>query len=263
MEIAIESRSLTRWPGRLLQDGLQQPRGPAEGPTGVPPGCFAATPTASDENGGTTVKSIIRPAILGLAAAVALGGCGSWKRFAYEGLWRDRWQEPDRVVTALALPPGAHVADIGAGGGYFTFRLAQAVGPEGNVYAVDVDPDMTEYLTRRAAAEEVGNLDVVLAQPDDPGLAAASVDMLFTCNTYHHLDDPAAYFERARASLRPGGRVAIIDFNGEGWFSWFFAHATPAEQIRVDMERAGYELDTAPDFLGQQNFLIFRVAAAE
>jgi len=209
------------------------------------------------------MKTIVSPMVLGLAAAVALGGCGSWKRFAYEGLWRDSWQAPEQVLGALELPPGAHVADIGAGGGYFTFRLADAVGPAGKVYAVDVDPDMTEYLKQRADAEAAHNVEVVLAPYDTPGLAAASVDMLFTCNTYHHLDDPAAYFERARAALRPGGHVAIIDFNGKGWFSWFFAHATPAEQIRADMARAGYEFVAAPDFLGQQNFLIFRVASEQ
>lgn len=200
---------------------------------------------------------------VGLVALMLCSGCASLKRFGYEGWGRDRWQQPDKVVDTLALAPGTAVADIGAGGGYFAFRLAEAVGPTGKVYAVDVDPDMTAYLEQRAATEKVQHLEVVLAPTDAPGLAEASVDLLFTCNTYHHLDDPAAYFARAKTSLRPGGRVAILDFNGHGWFSRLFAHATPAEQIRRDMEQAGYDLVAQPDFLSQQNFLIFRVVEAE
>ena len=76
---------------------------------------------------------------------------GSWKRFAYEGFDRDSWQQPDAVIEALAIRPGSTVADIGAGGGYFSFRLADAVGPNGRVYAVDIDEDMVAYLKKKAA----------------------------------------------------------------------------------------------------------------
>jgi len=195
-----------------------------------------------------------------LCALVLLlgGGCARWKKFAYEGFDRDRDQQPERVVEVLLLKPGDRVADLGAGGGYFTFRFAEAVGPTGRVYAVDIDPDMTDYLRTRAAEEGYGNVEVIAATADNSGLAANSIDLLFTCNTYHHLEEHTAYFQRAAAALRPGGRVAIIDLNGSGWFSWLFGHSTPAEKIRSEMAAAGYRLVEQPDFLSQQSFLIFQ-----
>jgi arsenite methyltransferase len=184
-------------------------------------------------------------------------GCATCKRFAYEGFGRDRSQQPDRVIAALGLKPGDRVADLGAGGGYFTFRLADAVGSTGRVYAIDVDPDMVAYLRTRATDDGYENVEVLQATADDSGLPAASVDLLFTCNTYHHLNDRTAYFARAGAALRPGGRVAIIDYNGSGWFSWLFGHTTSTETIRSEMEAAGYRLADQHDFLSQQGFLVF------
>src|SRR6185295_7813183 len=109
-----------------------------------------------------------------LCALVLLlgGGCARWKKFAYEGFDRDRDQQPERVVEVLLLKPGDRVADLGAGGGYFTFRFAEAVGPTGRVYAVDIDPDMTDYLRTRAAEEGYGNVEVIAATADNSGLAA-------------------------------------------------------------------------------------------
>ena len=171
----------------------------------------------------------------GVALAVALvllsTGCGWARRLAYSGFGRDGWQQPQRVVESLDLRAGQHVADLGAGGGYFTFDLADAVTPEGTVYAVDVDPDMADYLRDRAAESGYPNVQVVLAEYDDPLLPAGQVDLIFTCNTYHHFQDRAAYFERAGRALRPDGRVAIIEFSGKGWFARWFGHFTPSEEM--------------------------------
>jgi arsenite methyltransferase len=199
-----------------------------------------------------------------VAAALSLvlgGGCAQCKKFAYEGFGRDRSQQPERVIAALGIKPGDRIADLGAGGAYFTFRFADAVGETGMIYAIDVDPDMVEYLKSRAAADGYRNVEVIQATGDDPGLPPASIDLLFTCNTYHHLADRSAYFARAKAALRPGGRVAIIDMNGAGWFSWLFGHSTAPETIRSEMEAAGYRLEEQPDFLSQQRFLIFAAAS--
>ena len=131
---------------------------------------------------------------LALLFVTALPGCSAFKRFAYEGFDRDEWQQPERVLETLAIAPGMHVADVGAGGGYFTFRLADAVGESGRVYAVDVDDDMLDYLRERAAEEGYAQVEVVRGDFGDPLLSDGSIDLVFTSNTYHHLSDPVAYF---------------------------------------------------------------------
>jgi predicted methyltransferase len=200
-----------------------------------------------------------RRAIAGVLA-VGLGfatGCGAIKRCAYSGPGRDAWQQPERVVAELEIRGGEQVADLGAGGGYFTFRLADAVGSEGMVYAVDVDPEMVAYLRKRAEEEARANVVPVLAAFDDPKLPEA-VDLIFSTNTYHHLEDRSAYFEQAAGDLRPGGRIAIIEFSGVGFFHRLFGgHSTPASVIRSEMEAAGYREVERHDFLSRQNFLIF------
>lgn len=199
-----------------------------------------------------------------IAAAVLLallGGCGAYKRWAYEGVSRDGWQHPEEVLAALGVQPGERVADIGAGGGYFTFKLAEAVGPGGVVYAVDVDRDMTDYLQERAAEEGYRNVDVVLAPPDDSTLPPASVDLVFTCNTYHHFGHPVEYFSRVRGALRPGGRVAIIDLDAQrSTLVWLFGHGTPPSTIATQMATAGYRLERSYDFLPRQSFMVFKPA---
>jgi ubiquinone/menaquinone biosynthesis C-methylase UbiE len=199
-----------------------------------------------------------------LAAIVVLAvcaGCTSLKRFGYEGFGRDDWQKPELVVQTLRIEPGEQIADLGAGGGYFTFRLADATGPQGTVYAVDVDPGMIDYLRERAAADGYANVRVVEAAPDDPKLPAASIDLLFTCNTYHHIPDQRAYFARVKQVLSPRGRVAIVEYRDEGFFAGLLGHGTGDETIRRDMEAAGYRLVASYDSLPRQSFLVFAPAA--
>jgi ubiquinone/menaquinone biosynthesis C-methylase UbiE len=195
--------------------------------------------------------------LIALLAVVLVSGCTSWKRFAYEGFNRDRWQHPDEVVRVLRIAPGATIADIGAGGGYFTFHLADATGPEGTVYAVDVDPGMISYLGERARDEGYDNVETILAEAADPGLPRGGIDLVFLSNTYHHINDRTGYFRRLAADLRPGGRVAIVEFQRKGWLQRLFAHATESEVIRSEMETAGYVVAEQFDFLERQSFLVF------
>ena len=186
-----------------------------------------------------------------------LAGCTTVKRFMYEGGGRDAWQQPDRVVRALALAPGARVADLGAGGGYFTFRLADAVGPTGRVYAVDVDEGLLAYVAKEATARGHRNVETVRAATGDPLLPEDGVDLIFTCDTYHHLAERSAYFRRAARYLRPGGRVAVVDFDDRTWFARVLGHGTPAGVIRQEMEAAGYRLVQEHDFIDRQSFQVF------
>lgn len=213
---------------------------------------MAMRPPAPSPSRTPLLRSLI------ICAFLSSAGCAALKQCAYEGFGRDSWQQPEKVLEALEIEPGDHVADLGAGSGYFTFLLAQAVGRDGRVYAVDVDRDMVALLSERVEAEGHKNVEVILAEPDDPVLPEASLDLLFTCNVYHHLENRSAYFARVAKSLKPDGRVAIIDLSGKSWFAWLTGHATPAEVIEREMKAAGYTPVRTFDFLPKQVFLIFR-----
>ena len=185
--------------------------------------------------------------------------CTDLKRWAYEGFDRDTWQHPEEVIKNLTIKPGDQIADLGAGSGYFTFRLADAVGPTGKVYAVDIDQDMNAALVERVQEKKYKNIKIMLAKPEDPGLPENNLDLIFSSNTYHHLEHPSAYFFNLRKYLKPQGRIAIIDFKGEGWFQALSGHYTSSETIQQDMKDAGYVLDQELPFISKQVFLIFFV----
>lgn len=196
------------------------------------------------------------PLVLLLTAP--LQGCGaSWKRFAYEGFDRDSWQKPERVIERLAIAPGARVADIGAGSGYFTMRLADAVGVDGRVHAVDVDDDMIEYLKQRVADEGRENVEVVRGEFSDPKLPDGAIDLVFTSNTFHHIDEPQAYFERLLVDLSPDGRVAVLELNDQSFFPRVFGHMTEKAEIQRIMQQAGYRVAGDFDIVDRQSFLVF------
>ena len=168
---------------------------------------------------------------------------------------RDSWQKPDEVIRALSLPPNARVADLGAGTGYFTVRLARAL-PAGKVYGVDVEPDMVRYLEERARKDSLPNVTGVLAAPDDPKLPEP-VDLVLVVDTYHHIDDRPAYFARLRRKLLPGGRVAVVDFRRGQPMGPPDQHKIPPEQLKQEMREAGYAVSAEYSFLPNQYFVVF------
>jgi predicted methyltransferase len=171
---------------------------------------------------------------------------------------RDAWQKPEALVAALELRPGMHVADLGAGTGYFVRRLAQAVGPTGAVYAVEVEPKLVAHLRERAEREGTTNVVPVLTSKDRARLPAGGVDVLLLVDTYHHLDGRVDYMRRAAEVLRPGGRVVVVDWHKrplpEGPD---MDHKLAREQVVAEMERAGYRLEAEPDVLPYQYVLVF------
>jgi arsenite methyltransferase len=181
------------------------------------------------------------------------------KGFAYAGPGRSRWQQPNRVIAELDLRPGSRVADLGAGAGYFTLRLARAVGPSGVVYAVDTDPDMPSTVAERAVKQGLANVVAVEARPEDPCLPEA-VDLIFLANAYHHIPDPATYFTQLAGSLRPGGRIAVIEALPRGLHR-LFGHATTAQEVRSTLAVAGYRPVGNHEFLPRQSFQLFERAA--
>lgn len=172
---------------------------------------------------------------------------------------RDMWQLPDRVIAALNLTRGQSVADIGAGTGYFSVRLAKS-NASPKVYAADVEPAMVRYLRERAAKEGLNNVIAVQAAADQPNLPEP-VDLILIVDTYHHIGDREAYFRRLAKSIKPGGRVVIIDFKPDSPEGPPKEFRFPLEQFKSEMGKAGYTLTAQHDFLPRQEFLIFEVAS--
>lgn len=174
---------------------------------------------------------------------------------------RDQDQKPAQVVDALGLKPGMHVADLGAGSGYFTRRFVEAVGETGKVYVIDIEPESLKYVEeslirmhRRFEAE------FILARPDNPKIPVESVDLIFVCDTYHHLQDRTDYFRNVNPSLKPGGRIALIDFYHDersGELGFPKRHLVPREKVIEEMTAAGYRLSKEHRFLPKQYFLEF------
>lgn len=170
---------------------------------------------------------------------------------------RDAWQMPDRVIAALDLKAGQSIADVGAGTGYFSMRLAKLPSAP-TVYADDIEPSMVQYLKARAAKAGLANVVPVLASAESPNLPAP-VDVVLIVDTYHHIGDRVGYFRRLRTSLKPSGRVAIVDFRKD-------APDGPPPQFRLDpaqiaseLAQAGYVQAASYDFLPRQIYLVFRV----
>ena len=168
---------------------------------------------------------------------------------------RDGWQKPDEVIQALALPADAVVADVGAGTGYFSVRLARAV-PKGKVYAADVESDMVRHLAARAKRDELANLVVVQSELDDARLPE-KVDLALFVDVFHHIDGRESYFRRLKGSLKPGGRVAVVDFRRESEIGPPQRARIAADHVKRQLTAAGYTLAAEHDFLPNQYFLVF------
>lgn len=171
---------------------------------------------------------------------------------------RDAWQRPEVVIEALGIHAGQSVADIGAGTGYFTVRIASVVGREGRVLAVDVEPAMVEHIRKRAAVAGLDNVEAILTQANEPGLGPASVDLVFICDTWHHIDDRLRYLDELGAVLRPGGRAAIVDFKpGELPVGPPQGHKLAPEDVIAEFTEAGWKLREELDVLPYQYVLVF------
>jgi ubiquinone/menaquinone biosynthesis C-methylase UbiE len=177
---------------------------------------------------------------------------------ALEDPKRDAYQKPHEVLTALNIKPGEVIADIGAGSGYFAFRLAHFVGDKGKVYAVDVSPDMIRFINRRIRETKTTNVVALLADPDDPLLPDASVNRFFFSESWHHIDNQKKYLALIKKMLKPRGEVVMIDFHKKE------LPVGPPLQMKIaredvikQMETNGFRLSKEHAFLPYQYFLVF------
>lgn len=203
----------------------------------------------------------LRSALLALSLPLMLGGC-DWingddtrldsaeqfpkaarpvapadsTRFSDEES-RDKLNEADDVMARAGLQPGMTVADIGAGDGYYTVRLAAKVGPGGRVLAQDIQPKVIERLADRVAREQLDNVSIKLGAEDDPRLPAYSFDRVFLIHMYHEIGEPYALMWRLRPALRQGGEVVIVDADRPT-----NQHGTPPQLLFCELEAVGYKL---------------------
>lgn len=206
----------------------------------------------------------------GLALFLPLLAVLSWLagRLIAQDEWkeRDAWQRPSEVMDALAIKPGSVVADVGAGGGYFTFRLAARVGQKGKVYAEDILKEEVTKIRTRAAKEGLAQIEAILGTSNDPRLPPESLDVVLVVNAYHEMREHDAMLQGMYRGLKPGGLLAIIDAPanpGKARESYFKNHRIPEQLVREDAARNGFHfVRQEPGFNPPDNdrnyfFLIF------
>jgi predicted methyltransferase len=178
-------------------------------------------------------------------------------------LWLERAEraseeQPQVAIDALGIEPGQTVADLGAGSGYYSFRIAPLVGPTGKVLAIDIEPAMLEAIAQRARREHVGNVATVRSSAQDPNLPPGSVDLLFMVDVYHELEYPYEMMTKVRAALKPGGRVALIEYRAEDpQVAIKPLHKMTERQVRREMQAAGFRHVKTVRTLPLQHLILF------
>ncbi len=183
-------------------------------------------------------------------------GAAEWAK-SFDDPARDAWQMPGRVIEALALQRGQKAADIGAGTGYFTLRLAKSPAAP-TVFAVDIEPGMIEHIRDRARQEGLTNVVGVLGATDRTNLPEA-VDVVLIVDTYHHIANRPVYFTALKRLMKPGARLAIVDFRKGAPAGPPEEFRFTPEQIGAELAQAGFALEQSHDFLPRQLFLVYRV----
>lgn len=171
---------------------------------------------------------------------------------------REKEEEPDKVLKVLDIKPGASVADVGAGSGYFTFRLAKKVGKEGKVYAVDIQEEMLERLRRGAKKEKLENIVPIMGKEDDPRLPAAALDLILMVDVYHEFEFPYEMTQAMVKALKPGGRIVFVEYRKEDPEVWIkLVHKMTEKQVRKEMEVHNLRWVKTSEVLPTQHIVIF------
>jgi ubiquinone/menaquinone biosynthesis C-methylase UbiE len=172
---------------------------------------------------------------------------------------RAETERPDEVIAAMKLRDGEVVAEIGCGTGFFSRRLARAVGPHGKVYAEDIQPEMLDLLQKYATQDGDANIVTVLGSETDPKLPEGRMDWILLVDVYHELQEPAPMLSKIRKALKPGGRIALVEYRAEDDSALHISppHRMSVEQILREWRPAGFELAERIETLPSQHLLIF------
>ena len=197
------------------------------------------------------------PVSILLAVVLATTVCAAAEKKKHGG--RDTWQQPDRVVKSLALKSGQTVADVGCGSGYFTFRLAKAVGADGKVYAEDISDRVLKSVRSRVEREKLTNIAVVKGDATDIKIPAASCDAAILVNVLHHVpkEKRLGLTKDTARAVKPGGRLFIIDWQVDAKVKYDLNRRIPKDQLLALGKDAGLVLDGEFDYLEHQVFLRF------
>jgi SAM-dependent methyltransferase len=172
---------------------------------------------------------------------------------------RETEEQPDEALKAIGIAKGSSVADIGAGSGYMTIRMARLVGPAGKVYANDIQPRMLELLRENLKKQKIANVEPVLGEIDDPKLAGSSVDLVLLVDVYHEFSEPQKMLRHIREALKPDGRLVLLEYRGEDPAVPIRPeHKMTVDQVKAELEPEGYRLDQVKENLPRQHILIFR-----
>ena len=189
------------------------------------------------------------------APVMGVGGAGWLERPE-----RESEEQPSKAVDALDLKPGMVVADIGAGSGYYTSRMARRVGPAGRVYATDIQQGMIDLLAARIKSEGLGNVTTVLGAMDDPTLPPQSIDLAIMVDVYHELQQPQVFLQRLKQAFKPGGRLALVEFRKEDPnVPILEVHKMSVAEVKQELEAEGFVLDRVIDVLPWQHIIVLRV----
>ena len=189
------------------------------------------------------------------APVMGVGGAGWLERPE-----REDEEAPTKAIDALQLKPGMVVADIGAGSGYYTSRMARRVGPSGRVYATDIQQGMIDLLDRRIRSEGLANVTTVLGGMDDPKLQAASIDLAIMVDVYHELQQPQIFLQRLKPAFKPGGRLVLLEFRKEDpKVPILEVHKMSVAEVKQELEAEGFVLDRVIDVLPWQHIIVLRI----
>jgi precorrin-6B methylase 2 len=171
---------------------------------------------------------------------------------------REREEDPDLAIRLLKIQKGSAVADVGAGSGNITIRLAKAVGPMGKVYANDIQPGMLEILQKNVAKARLMNVTPVLGAIDDPKLPAESIDLAIMVDVYHEFSEPQKMLQRLRESLKPGGRLVLLEYRAEDPdVPILKEHKMSKAQVKLEVEHEGFKQARVFDDLPWQHLFVF------